>query len=659
MKCTSGRRPWAIVVLFTLILPLPGTVAPAFSSESPGRFVREGIVVEFSYAPAEKKEAGEKLLEGEFAEARFKVTDEATGKPVRGLRPGAWMDISKPLGKGEKAPMECREKVSLYLRGIVGIRPMVDLNGYFVLVLNREPGIFVIDPFVGISGRTNLYASIPLSEPGTDWANDDARKRLYVTLSKSGKVAVIDTEGFKVVTEADAGENPVRVALQPDGQILWLGNNGKDGGEGGVTAIDTSTWKAVASIPTGKGHHELAFSPDSRFAYATNRGSGTVSVIDVRGRKKVKDVRVGAQPISLDYSAAARALYVADGQEGAIRVVDGTSHEVTASVQAKPGLGPMRFTPDGRWGLVLNSRENAVHIFDTSTNRVAHSVAVGKEPFQMAFTRSFAHVRCLGSELVFMVNLLELGKETPPPVTSYPVGADPPGRVADLGLAREVANAAGESEVLVVDPVNRSTHFYMEGMNAPSGTFKGFGQHPMAAETASRSLKETEPGVYATRVRFPVAGEYDVAFFLDAPKIVHCFAARAEVNPATQKPGVKYELEYLVKDRTVPPGDNVAVRFRLSDAMTGWGKAGLPDVTVISFRAPSHDRKQVVAREVGDGEYEATLNFPAPGAYYVYVTVPSLKIAFQDFVHLSLIARKKGDSAPGFDAGGKGPKEPK
>jgi hypothetical protein len=139
--------------LFLLTLPIPGGSVPAISAEPPDRVVREGIVVEFSYAPVEKKEAGGKVLEGEFAEARFKVTDEATGKPVRALRPGAWMDISKPLGKDEKAPLECREKVSLYLRGIVGIRPMIDLNGYFVLVMNREPSIYVVDPLGNLMMR--------------------------------------------------------------------------------------------------------------------------------------------------------------------------------------------------------------------------------------------------------------------------------------------------------------------------------------------------------------------------------------------------------------------------------------------------------------------------------------------------------------------------
>ena len=643
MKRASERFRSAVVAFLCLGVTVSQGASPARSADPPtsDRFAREGIVVEFSSRPAEKKAEDGKVLEGEFAEVRFRVTDEATGKPVRSLRPGAWMDIGKPAGSKEKTPLDCRQKVSLYLQGIVGIRPMVDLNGYFVLVLNREPSIYVIDPFVGVSGKTNLYASIPLREPGADWVKDRDEKRFYVTLPKSGKVAAISAESFRMIAEGDAGENPVRIAVQPDGQLIWVGNNGKDGGEGGVTALDSATLAVVASIPTGKGHHELAFSPDSRYAYATNRGSGTVSVIDVRERKKIRDIPIGKAPISTEYSAAARSLYVADGEEGTISVVDGRSHEVTAKVPVKPGLGPMRFTPDGRWGLVLNSREDAVHVLDVSTNRIAHTVAVGKEPFQMVLSRSFAHVRCLGSERVFMVNLIELGKENPPPVTSYPVGAEPPGAAPELGLARELSSATGESEVLVVNPMNRTTYFYMEGMNAPSGTFKGFGQSPRAVETANRSLKETEPGIYTTRVRFPVAGEYDVAFFLDSPKIVHCFSTSAEPNPSMRRAGSGYELEFLVKDRTVPAGDNVAVRFRLTDALTGWGRAGLADVTVISFRAPGRDRRQTFARDLGDGEYEVVLNLSNPGAYYVYVTVPTLKIGFRDFVHLSLTAGGK------------------
>jgi hypothetical protein len=258
-----------------------------------------------------------------------------------------------------------------------------------------------------------------------------------------------------------------------------------------------------------------------------------------------------------------------------------------------------------------------------------------------------------------MVNLQQLGKETPPPVNSYAAGAEPPGKAPDLGVARGISNAVGEAEVLVVSPAERTISFYMEGMNAPMGSFRGYGKNPRGVETANRSLKETDPGVYTGRVRVPVAGVYDVAFFLDAPRLVHCFEATAEPNPALQKPGTAYELEFLVRDRDAPVGDNVAVRFRLDDARTGSGKEGLKDVSVLYYLSPGRYRTEVRAREVGGGVYEATLALREPGAYSVHVGVPSLRIGYDDFTQLSLVGRRKETPPAGAVPGEKGAKEAK
>ena len=58
----------------------------------------------------------------------------------------------------------------------MGIRPQIDLNSYFVMVLNRDPSISVIDPVVGISGITSLYTTIQLKRPGADWTKDELEK---------------------------------------------------------------------------------------------------------------------------------------------------------------------------------------------------------------------------------------------------------------------------------------------------------------------------------------------------------------------------------------------------------------------------------------------------------------------------------------------------
>ncbi|MDD5763347.1 MAG: cytochrome D1 domain-containing protein, partial [bacterium] len=317
-----------------LLLAFPGrgetadnTISGAGSHPGASRLVRNGVIVEFSAAPvAAPGKEGKSLVAGGLADVRFRITGEADGKPLSGLRPGGWLDIGRIRQEKGGASPDCREKVSLYLKGIVGIRPLVDLNAYYLLVLNRDPSISVIDPLVGMTGKTSLYASIPLKKPGADWVKSADERRLYVTIPDAGQVAVIDAESFKAKGYVDVGGNPVRIALQPDGAYLFTGFDGKEGEAGGVAMIDTASETVVARIATGKGHHEIAFSPDDRYAYVTNRAGGTVSVIDIRQRKKIRDVAIGGIPISLGYSKLARALYVADGAGGIVSVVDGTSH---------------------------------------------------------------------------------------------------------------------------------------------------------------------------------------------------------------------------------------------------------------------------------------------------------------------------------------------
>ncbi len=133
--------------------------------ESARRVVRNGVVVEFRIAPSEAG-AGAELQAGKDANVRFAVTDEASGKPIPGVNPGAWMDMAQVIqGQAGAAQKSCKEKVSLYMQGTVGIRPMVDLNSYFILTLNAEPSISVVDPVISMAGRTSTLATIRPTAP--------------------------------------------------------------------------------------------------------------------------------------------------------------------------------------------------------------------------------------------------------------------------------------------------------------------------------------------------------------------------------------------------------------------------------------------------------------------------------------------------------------
>ena len=615
--------------------------APAGASaaqESPNRLVRGGVVVEFSLE-APGAAPGAPVLEDEYAEVRFRITDATTGDPVRGLNPAAWVDVAGGLSGGAGGPADCREKVGLYLKGLVGIRPVADLNSYFLLVLNGDSSISVIDPMVSMTGRTSLYASVLLPRPGADWVRTRNQKRLFVSMPLAGQVAAVDTESFKLIESMAAGGAPTRLALQPDQRYLWVGNDSRKPGESGVTVLDAVALKPVVTIPTGRGHHEIAFSADSRQAFVTNRDDGTITVIDVARLEKVKELRVGSAPISLAFSPLSGFIYVADGKEGRVVVVDPATLSIVARIAAKPGLGPMRFSDDGRWGFVVNSTEHAVHVIDASRNQVVQTVPLAGKPYQVTFSRAFAYLRLLDSEKVNMVNLLSLGEGKPPIVTTFSAGNGAPRNAGDLSIADSIAPASTDAAVFVNNPVEGKTYYYMEGMNAPMGNFSAYGHKTVAVAVVDRSVKEVAPGTYAATLRLPEAGRYDVAFLIDNPKVLHCFAAEVKPNPLLASAPGAVHVEYLGLPSTAEPGRPIRLRLQLADPRGGAPRTGLRDVQVTWYKAPGLLRRAALARETEPGSYEVELSFAEPGAWYVQVTIPSLKAGPGDVPYRSLLVR--------------------
>jgi len=609
---------------------------PEPAAADTNRISREGLNIEFLARPAGSRADGaSELMEGTTAEVAFRITDAETGNPVRGLYPVAYMDMA-----AGGAADQCKDRVGLYLQGLVGIRPLIDLNSYFVMVMNQDPTIAVIDPILGIQGRTNLYAQVVLKRAGADWAKTEDQKRMFVSMPVADMVALVDLEQFVVTHNVPAGEMPTRVVLQTDEKYLWVGNDGKNESKSGVTVIDVDKRQNVATIPTGAGHHEIALSADDRYAFVSNRDGGSVTVIDARKLEKVKDLELGPRPIALAYSALSRALYVADGETGEIAVVD-DDLKVVSRIRTAPGLGPLGVSQDGRWAVAINPTVNEVYVIDTASNQRVHTLTIEGRPFRLAFSGAFAYVRTLETEYVHMINLSQLDRGGPPPVTRFQAGKLAPGKVPNLSVAATMVQAPGEAAMLVVSPADTTVYYYMEGMNAPMGNFRNYGHLPRAVQVVDRTLKEREPGVYSAKVRIPMAGDYDVAFLLDAPVMLECFSLAAEANPVlARKKAVPLAVEYLVKDRRIKAGKKVPLRFRLTDPATQQPQGDLPDVTVLYYPSSGGRRDETPARHVGDGIYEADLQFRLPQAYYVYVASRSKQMPYGKLPYLSLIGMR-------------------
>lgn len=598
------------------------------------KLVRDGIAIEFQISPDKLDDV---IMEGRYANVEFRISDAESGEPVKGIYPAVWLDIAKPWEQkaDEDDDTICKNRVKLYMQGLVGARPLIDLNSYFVMVMNQNASISVIDPIISVSGMTKLFTVINLLAPGADWTKSSDEKFMYVSLPSKDKVAMIDLTTFEVMTNIEAGDHPIRLSMQPDQKYLWVSNTHRDAAKSGVSVIDTNKKEKVKFIATGKGHHELAFSGDSRYAYISNRDDGTVDVIDVASLEKVTTVKVGGQIIGVAYSQMSESLYASDGKSGVIAVIDGKTHSVKKRINVKTGVGPVGVSQDGRWVIAANSVEDEVYALDVATNELAHTVPVGRKPYQIAFSRAFVYVRSIGSERVsaFEVNHLK-NKETVP-VASFQAGATAPGESRDISLASAIHEAPGEAAVLVVSPADNTVYYYMEGMNAPMGNFSNEGYRPRAVQVADRTLREEKDGVYRAKVRVPAAGDYDVAFVMETPSLLHCFNMSAEVNPTiVAKKGVG--VEFLDNLQKVKTNDKVAVKFRIVDPVTGEFKENVDDVRIRYYRAPAFDRKEVPATEVGKGVYKLDTQLPKTGVYYFYVASESNNLEFGDAHYISI-----------------------
>jgi len=625
-------RRAAVLPLLTLLGAATAAAAGkegASPSETPSgrRVVAGGIALELAVEPVSP--GGGTAAEPREGDAvvRFRLSDAATGTPLAGVSPAAWMDL---LRGGESAGGNCTSRVKEILSESLFNRPAVDLNVYYVLALNQDATLTVVDPLFGFGG-TKLLALVELDSPGEDWALSADRSRLFVSMPESNRLAVVDTASWKKVASLEVGTRPGRVALQPDGAYLWVALDGPDGA--GVAAVDTRSLKVAAGIPTGRGRHDLAVSDDNRFVFVTNRDAATVSVIDVAKLAKARDAETGPLPASVAFSTQARAAYVTSEEGGTITAVPapGKGAGQGARIALETGLGAIRFAPGGRLAFVLNPQRNRLYVLDAASNRIVQKADAEGGPDQVTFTQELAYLRQRNSDSVLMVPLKEIGKEgAPVPAVDFTGGQNPLGKISRPSPADSIVGAPGATAVLVANPADGAIYYYQEGMAAPMGSFTNYGRQPRAVLVVDRSLRERQPGSYETVARLQ-AGRYRVALFLDSPRTVHCFELSVAEDPVLAVQRLREQpvkVEPRILDRELTAGQTTRLGFRLTDPVTGKPEEGLTDVNVLVYLASGTWHRRQWARGLGDGLYEVDFAPPAGGTYQVSVECLSQRLPF-------------------------------
>ena len=556
---------------------------------------------------------------GDDVAVSLRVSDSASGAPLAGVRPSVWM--TRRTGKPEVDGRPCAAKIAGIASGSLFATADVDLNVYHVLVLNTDNTITIVDPRFEFGG-SHLLAMVELPERGEDWLLSADQSRLFVSMPKANRIAVVDTARWKLLRQIDAGANPTDLEWQADGKYLWVAT------DAGVTAIDAATMEVAKKIDTGRGPHRIVSTADSRFLLVTNGGEGTVSIVTIAALARTADIAAGKQPVAIAWSPRSELAYAA-GADGLILFIDPRRGRAVAKVETHPGIHDIRMSRDGKWGFILNREKRLVQILDAATNRVVQAGIVDGTPEQVNFTDTLAYITQESKDDVLMATLASLGQRGAPlSFADFTGGDHPPGQLPRSALAAGISAAVGESAVLVANPSDGEIYYYKEGMAAPMGHFSNYGHRPAAVMSLDRSMREEKPGSFRTQTRIARGGEYDVEVVLDAPRAVSCFQLSVAVDPARERERRFGRVAVLPVDAPaiLPVAKESALRFRIVDVRSNQERRGVDDVDALVVENPGGWRARQRAVPRADGTYELTVTPPSAGVYFVYVESPSLAL---------------------------------
>ena len=203
-------------------------------------------------------------------------------------------------------------------------------NGTFTVVPISGTTIQYLDSVTGLAPSSGGTASVPAQPVFLASAQNDA---MYVANYNSSSVAVINTSLNAVTNSALVGQHPVALAETPNGNKLYVANQGSNAvsslntvdmsqntvtgfsgitpvwlvsrsdsqkvyvitqGDGQLVTIDTATDTVVGNVPVGAGANFIFYDPHLNRLYVTNPSTSMVHVFSTTGGANDTPIQLSA-----------------------------------------------------------------------------------------------------------------------------------------------------------------------------------------------------------------------------------------------------------------------------------------------------------------------------------------------------------------------------
>jgi phospholipase C len=220
------------------------------------------------------------------------------------------------------------------------------------------------------SGTTNPYGAAATPDGSEVW----------VTESGTNTVSVISTTGAKPAITATVvvGIYPHGIAITPDGKTAYVANTGPNTGPGGsqtVSVVDVASQAETGTIDVGEAPQIVTLSPDGSLAFVTCADG--VYVITTSSGKVNKVSEWLHQPHGVTVTPNGTHAYITDSERDEVVVI--ATHNLRTVGRIAVGRTPWNtaFSSDGASAYVTNSNENTVSVIDTARQRVTDVIGLG------------------------------------------------------------------------------------------------------------------------------------------------------------------------------------------------------------------------------------------------------------------------------------------
>jgi YVTN family beta-propeller protein len=246
-------------------------------------------------------------------------------------------------------------------------------SGLVGLVTDRRSNTATM--FDKVSGR--VVGVIPTGTSPAGMAMDPVSRKAYVAITGEDSVEVIDLLEMAVIRRErlTAGDNPLEVALTPDGKTLLTANSGSNT----VSIIDASSMVETKRLQVGVGPQSVLIDRAGRRAYVFNTLSNTISVVDIAARAVAATVATESGPVRGQFNRAGNRLYVLHRHTPYLIVLDPLSFSVVRRVNI--GAGGTAMKVDSRTDMIYVAKRygEEVDVYDPFSFLPMDSIRTGGE----------------------------------------------------------------------------------------------------------------------------------------------------------------------------------------------------------------------------------------------------------------------------------------